>query len=86
VVVITFAKDKRLGLIDIYKKKLEEGRRVGWEKESLSTVIENTNQRFVLWSLVRATLLPMTEGAAKSVRMSVSRLEFSLQSYVCLVK
>jgi hypothetical protein len=54
-VVITFSVDKHFGLIDIYKKKLEEDRRVGWKKESLSTVIETANQRFVLWSFIRAT-------------------------------
>ena len=47
-VVITFVIDKHFGLVDIYKKKLEEDSRVGRKKESLSTVIETTNQRFVL--------------------------------------
>jgi hypothetical protein len=59
-VVITFAIDKRFGLIDMYKKKLEEDSREGWKKESLSTVFETTSQRFVLWSLIRATLSLLT--------------------------
>jgi len=58
--VIAFTVDKHFGLIDIYKKKLEESRRVGWKRESLSTVIETTIQRFVLWSLIRASLPLLT--------------------------
>jgi hypothetical protein len=85
VVVITFALDRRFELIDIYKK-LEEDRTVGCGKKSLSTVIETTNQRFVLWSLIRATLRLLTEGTAKSILISVSGLEFSLRSNVCFVK
>jgi hypothetical protein len=52
--VITFDADKHFMLFDVYKKKLKEDRSVGWKRESLSTVIENTNQRFVLWYLRRA--------------------------------
>jgi hypothetical protein len=58
--VITFAVDKHFGLIDICKKKLEGDRSVGWEKESLTTVIKTTNQRFVLRFLIRAALPLLT--------------------------
>jgi hypothetical protein len=38
-VVVTFAIDKRFGLVDKDKKTLEENRTVGRRKESLSTVM-----------------------------------------------
>jgi hypothetical protein len=85
-VVIGFAIDKRSGLIDIYKKKIEEDRRVEWRKESLSRVIGTTNQLFVLWPLIRTTLRLLTSGTAKclsdikSIRLNL----FGEVTCVCL--